>query len=387
MKFDFTIGIFPDSNNVNIAKDLRYIRSILLYADKVRLINPVAHILFMLADEKNYKNQKTIVKLMNLIMPFIKAASLEKADEFKPFLNHFEEFIHSKQYASLPFMEKHKMLRDTMGYALQIRSTIISLAGESQYKELEELSNKGLVVVEKIDSVFGDADRFPYEFYEKLMASINSSHALLDDECNKLLGTALSSRTIQLTNIEKQKMVHAGLASNYLQQLPSFEEVPIDELFDIRNDLQKYLVNFRSKMLKYSSDIKSMPWNNDFATECQLLYIKEVAPAINELEAATKENSFVKNLGKQFLGDQNVWKISGGLGISIAATGAIETMSNIIASEISSLLGAGAAVALSPVIGQKIYKAYSETEEQRKNLQRNDLYFYYEARNRLRSGN
>ena len=58
------------------------------------------------------------------------------------------------------------------------------------------------------------------------------------------------------------------------------------------------MVRFRSKLLNYSEQIQSLPWDKDFASEYQILFDKEVAPEIIEIEEATKDNSFIKNITK-----------------------------------------------------------------------------------------
>ena len=46
-------------------------------------------------------------------------------------------------------------------------------------------------------------------------------------------------------------------------------------------------------MLEYSESIQSMPWDTDFESECELLYNKEVVPALLEIEESTKDGSFI----------------------------------------------------------------------------------------------
>lgn len=54
-------------------------------------------------------------------------------------------------------------------------------------------------------------------------------------------------------------------------------------------------------MLEYSESIQSMPWDTDFESECELLYNKEVVPALLEIEESTKDGSFIKNYYETYL--------------------------------------------------------------------------------------
>lgn len=53
------------------------------------------------------------------------------------------------------------------------------------------------------------------------------------------------------------------------------------------------MIRFRSKMLEYSAAIQNMPWDTYFESECEILYNKEVVPALLEIEENTKDGSFI----------------------------------------------------------------------------------------------
>ena len=60
--FDFTIAVMPDTTNMD--KDLRYVKSALLYADKVTLISPLAHLFYQLTNDLNTASEKAILHLL-----------------------------------------------------------------------------------------------------------------------------------------------------------------------------------------------------------------------------------------------------------------------------------------------------------------------------------
>ena len=112
---------------------------------------------------------------------------------------------------------------------------------------------------------------------------------------------AVDSKVIRLNPIDKKKITHAGISENYIQRLPAFSEASVDELIDIKKELAKPLIRFRSKMIEYSDLIQTMPWDTDFQSECQLLYDKEVMPALLELEELSNDGSLRRILVKNFL--------------------------------------------------------------------------------------
>ena len=44
-------------------------------------------------------------------------------------------------------------------------------------------------------------------------------------------------------------------------------QMTTDEILDIRKELEKPLVRFRSKLLAYDAEIQSMPWDEEFQFE------------------------------------------------------------------------------------------------------------------------
>ena len=207
---------------------------------------------------------------------------------------------------------------------------MFSFIGNENADDLDSLIRHGQVKIESFNNSIADVDRCVLEYYNKLKVALKSSYPLFDEQSNDLMKAALESNIINVSPTDKRKITHAGLADNYIQRLPSFSEATIDELIDIKSELSQPLIRFRSKMLSYSDSLQSMPWDNDFEKECDLLYDKEVAPALLEIEECTKDNSFIKNLGKKFFTDEGFWKSTGGLVIGVAAGRVISSFNDII---------------------------------------------------------
>ena len=70
MGFDFTVAIVP--NNTSLEREMNYIKSALLYADKVTLISPLAYMFNRLTDKGNNLNERTVIKLIEQILPLAK---------------------------------------------------------------------------------------------------------------------------------------------------------------------------------------------------------------------------------------------------------------------------------------------------------------------------
>lgn len=377
MGFDFTVSVIP--NTTSLDRDLQYVKSALLYADKVRLISPLAYLFVQCTAESNGMNEKTAIRLIDQVLPLAKLNDMQFYNNSAPIIEQLSRLIQSKRYRSLPFIKIIELKQQLKKFALDINNIVFDLIGVTQCNELNLLIKNNQVIIEKFDSSLGDTDEYTSEFFRKLRISLMHTYPLFDEMSNNLMSTALASQIVHLTEIEKRKIAHAGLADNYIQRLPSFEQASVSELLDAKAALSKHVTRFRSKMINYSEGIKSLPWDDDFAAECQMLFDKEVAPAITEIEESARENKLVKHLGKQFLNDDATWKTASGWAISIAAPGVISTLSQVVASDISAYLTASTLAVPASVIGQKLYKAYLEHNQCKKQIEKNDLFFYFKA--------
>ena len=371
MSFDFTIALIP--KELDLTQEMNYVKSALLYADQVTLISPMAYLFHQFTDEKNSLNEKTVIKLLYKILPLIKEKDPNIYNSFFPALNELSMIVNGKQYNSLPFAKKLKIKSELKSYSKDISKLMFSFIGNENANDLDSLIRHGQVKIESFNNSIADVDRCVLEYYNKLKVALKSSYPLFDEQSNDLMKAALESNIINVSPTDKRKIMHAGLADNYIQRLPSFSEATVDELVDIKSELNQPLIRFRSKMLSYSDSLQSLPWDKDFEQECDLLYDKEIAPALLEIEECTKNNCFIKNLGKKFFTDEGFWKSTGGLVIGIAAGGVISSFNDVISTEQGMLATGGAFVAT------KIAGAYNEYREKKKEIQTKDMYFYYKA--------
>ncbi|MDQ4679403.1 hypothetical protein, partial [Stenotrophomonas maltophilia group sp. RNC7] len=134
--------------------------------------------------------------------------------------------------------------------------------------------------------------------------SISNSYPLFDEYANNLMGSAISEGIVNISDMDKYKAIHAGLTDKLLFKLPSFEFAEVDEILDIRKELERPLLRFRGKTIEYAESIQTLPWDKDFEDECCILYNKEIVPSILEIEEMIEDNNIIKNLGITLLTDE-----------------------------------------------------------------------------------
>ena len=71
--------------------------------------------------------------------------------------------------------------------------------------------------------------------------------------------------------------------ANLFDRLPVFD-IKMDELLDLRAELQRPLINFRAEMINLSRDIENASWDKDFSSDVQDVYQAKVEPTLLELE-------------------------------------------------------------------------------------------------------
>lgn len=375
MGFDFTIAVVPSVTNID--RELQYIKSALLYADKIVLISPLAYMINQLSKGEK-ANERTILRMLNCIVPFYIERYPEEGKELQSLAKRMSEHVNSKMYKSLTFVQKMAIRRSAIEIADMVENRFSELIGQDQCKDLHTLLQTDKLHLQKFEHNLADVDGCITEYVSMLQKSIKNSYPLFDELSNDLMVNAVKARIVQFDDSERRKITHAGLSDNLIQRLPSFEESTIDEILDIRKELDPSLVRYRAKVLSYSDSIQALPWDDSFKNECSELYYREVAPVVQEIAELTSENSFIRNLGYATISNGDFLKSVGGLICSIAAGGVIGAFNNAISTD-KAVLISGSAWAVT-----KISESYREYIKNKREIEKKDLYFYYQAGKRLK---
>ena len=155
--------------------------------------------------------------------------------------------------------------------------------------------------------------------------------------------------------------------------MPLFEAAPVDEILDIRWELERPLVRFRGAVARFSDGTHAAGWEaEELVGDVKKVFVQEVEPTVIEIEEAVRENCF---LGRLVLGmtEPSPW----------AAGGTLDRAAYNLASlpELASLaVGGGISLAAG------VRKAYLDWREGQREVEKKELFFYYEAGQRLAGG-
>lgn len=359
MLSNFHITVIPfsyTSKDIHIDdQHLQLLKFALIYADKVQFFTFKALVnnLFSFLIEEIPKDNK-LMKEFNEIKLSFKNSILEKLEN-----------------SNIKEKCEYKKLEE---YAKENNITIDKLIELAINKRLQEFGNLFINVFNELREEIGlnKLDSFIdlgiLDVYSIGKSTVNEKTTLLSDEAGLIqVNKMISENKIKIPNIYLNKIKYTTLASELFQRLPSFDKVTLDQVVDIRNTLKGPLINFRSTMIKLSENIKSHPWEKNFYIEVENLIIKEIEPAILEIEEECKINSYLRILSQNML-KENSWAIPSGFGFAISK---LSELSNIS----SALIG------LSFGMGKVALKAVEEWQNKKAKIKMSPFFFYYKIKN------
>ena len=208
-----------------------------------------------------------------------------------------------------------------------------------------------------------------WEFFDLIAQAVadGATHPLFDQMSGDLLRIGVEAGVVSPSESGVARGRHSGLASDLLQRLPLFEKATVQDILAIRRELEGPLVRFRSAVIGVSEDIRSAAWDADFPHDADTAFRKAVEPVILELEEAVRENSSFTSL---LLRAARPGDLATGFGVMLGSLATLPDLAALV-------LGSGTTTAMTG------HAAYKEWREDRKNIETNQMYFYYRTRERL----
>ena len=169
------------------------------------------------------------------------------------------------------------------------------------------------------------------------------------------------------------RVKHAGLASHLLRRLPLFEAAPVDEILDIRRELERPLVRFRGAAARFDDGMRAAGREaEEFVGDAEEVFVQEVEPAVSEIEEAVRDNRFLARLVPGMTEPPH-WAAGGALGMAAYNLASLPELASLA-------VGGGIGLA----VGAR--RAYLDWRESQREVEKKELFFYYEAGQRLAGG-
>jgi hypothetical protein len=380
------LGLHPTVGQLSLENDLLLVKAGLLYADRVRLCSIGSA----------------------LALDFVKLIGASPAQQLDFLEKYFAAVAPTNPEAAAAMREFFPLYRDLRRRKRgTLSKTEIQLKFEIQagFKKAWTAFEDGIGeflrvagadgIVEAVDTGLLDLHRFeaggaerigelvpenqtrPEEFFEDLFwefldligeaVADGATNPLFDQMSGDLLRTGVEAGAVSLSESGIARGRHSGLASDLLRRLPLFEKATVKEILDIRRELEGPLIRFRGAVIKMSKAIRSAAWDEDFPGDADMAFREAVEPAILDIEEAVQENGSLRSLVLKGFRPGG-WAT--GLGVMISTLGGLPDVASV-------LMGAGTTASMTA------RGAYKEWLVERKNIESNHMFFYYETREHL----
>lgn len=392
-----TIGTHP-TKELELNQEIKLTKAALLYADRVKLYSLTSSVLSMASRFGDLPIEHQIRVLENVI-PLI--SSQQETKGVVEILRKYKEIANQKKLTGDNLaLKKHvehllEMNRSSME---DVANTIIQSSKILEMKnavsagvlELHQFENANTdetvanFMIESITAAINKTsgvdkktkaqdNKLLMEFVEKVSMSVldGSTYPLFDEETASLVRTRIEMTNSSLPEINLERGKQAGLIKHLFEYLPTFEEATIDEILDIRKELDKPLTRFRSAIINFSQDVKSEVWDETFLPEADKIYYRDIRPAMLDIDESIKSNKFLTTLARKVAEKPAILPTGSLFSIAISQFSSLPK-------ELAASLGVGIASA------SIIYEAYEEWAKKKQATEQNLLYFYYGVNKRLK---
>ncbi len=394
----FTIGAHP-ARTADISNDLMLLKASLLYADRIKLYSIQATMLKMLEIASDIPFRQKL-SVLERVAPFM--TSSIKAQELSEGIQVFRRLTSKKGRSPKIILQTREIERTIESQWEDVKSTAQAISTSAGMEQLDRAIDAGVVEVHSFegtdnpnvaiefiidciasasdhlagkhrrDAMSERDDKIIQEFVRGLSSAVSdgSTFPIFDKQIGAIIREEIVEQRLPVSGTDIRRGRHSGLAVELLKRLPLFEEASIEEVLDIRSELERPLVRFRSAILKFSEQIRSSSWDEDFSHDAEMIFIKDVKPAILDIEDAVKSNRLLSEMARQFV--KHPLTLPAGSILSLA----ISSTSNL-PEEIAASLGVGGATAA------LIINTYSKWKDKQRAIEGNSLYFYYGAQERM----
>lgn len=388
--FHITIGAHP-SGRISLEQDLRLVKAALLYADNVKLYSPTASMMSMvLALEDTTPEQQ--LRFVEILIPHICSRR-----ESRKLLGQL------RRYGTDPTFRPH--LRGVVAEQWNmVRQEAISVSRDAGFDNLVRAVEAGVLELHTfegaddsshildfmIDCVAQAAgspllglraegmskrdEKLVREFVEGVSDAVSdgTTYPLFDTATGSLVDESIREGKLSVSKAGMSRGKHTALAGHLLRRLPLFDHASVDEILDVREELDPYLARFRKAMIEYAETVEAASWDADFPVEAEKVFYRDVVPAVLDIEEAVRSNKYLASLVRKFVDKPLV--LPSGTALSLVLS-QFDALPDAIVKSLG-ITAASAAIA---------FDTYNDWRQRQKEIEKNALYFYYEAGEQLRS--
>ncbi len=261
-----TIGATPGGGRRLLEGEIQLLKAALLYGDHVLLCSPGSSLLTSLVvftELAATADQRGQVELTRQLVPSFLTDEVE-AHKALAFLDYYLGILsrkRGKRQTKDEILLQFQLRPQFQRIYQSMQKSMESFAEEAGLGEIVVALESGTLELQFLEavSVAGDGDELIKEYLDVISTTVaeGTSYPLLDDTTGNLIRLAIGEGRLAVSDAGVKKGVHAGLMSDLLGRLPLFDRASMQEVLDIRGELERPLVRFRSAINKYSDTIGS----------------------------------------------------------------------------------------------------------------------------------
>lgn len=364
-----TVGAVPQGG-FNLTHELRLLKAGLLYADKVKLCSLSSAMVVTLPYLSTLPDKE--------ILEFARIAAKSKLLNQNPetveaYIEKYQQLQRKKYRTSqeLIWLQKGKKQFDKTRQELGkvVEQLLEQLLKDANAEGLFSAIQSGLVEIQSFDF---EQDNEVEQYISAISDTVLSgeTYPLLDDLTGNLIRLAIKDGKIVPLGTTIARAKQTGLFSGLFERLPLFDEATVDEIIEIRKELDKPLTRFRSAIVSFSRQIEHEPWAAEFPQEVEQVFVEHVNPAILDIDEAYKSNKFIVSLVKKIADKPLILPSTSAIGFLMSQA---SNVPSVVTQSLSLVAG-------SAIIG---LEAIQDWQQKKQEIEKNQLYFYYRVRKSL----
>lgn len=194
-------------------------------------------------------------------------------------------------------------------------------------------------------------------------------HLVFDDRIADLAAAMIAEGYVIPDRIATARSKVAHVGNGLLARLPVFPDAPLDELIDLRTDLDGPLSRYRGAAARLAAKLEGSPFTPDVQLEIDNIWHAEVQPALADIEEEMPDHGLVRDIAKHLGTDVKAALLSANVFVGMNA---LTTLSGWLDA---------AATAVGP-FASAVSGAARERSQARDAAQVQEFYYLYAVRER-----
>lgn len=389
-----TVVTQPATNaegQVSLTAETELVKSALMYADEVELLSLGASMMSMVGDFSDGGAEAMVALFGSLddetLATLMPTRTLpENWRDVLPFVLPLMSSPHAEQLG-LDERQRHEFQEGLDASLAQVRSVVEEMRDASGVRELQPALDAGVLKLTRVDpatdfvtsamlshvGAASDPTGLLGAWFDLLTERLSNSQnrLLFDRDVGNLAQAMMNEGWINRNEVTLRRAGQAAVGSGLVARLPTFPDAPMDELLDLRKDLQAPLANYRAAVASMSKDLP-VAFGGEFSAHIDDLWVSNVDPALAEIRSEVADHRLTREMAHHAAQDIRTYMAAGpALFVGLNSMGGL-----------GELISATAGVALPS--GAALVQGLSSRRTARDAVKRHDFFYLYESDRRLR---